>query len=518
MNVSVPKETAAGERRVALVPEVVDRLVKSGVEVVVEAGAGAGAHEPDSAYEAAGAAIGDGFSGDVVAKVAPPNFEEIGRLSRGGVLVGFLQPLTAADTVRALADAGVTSSPWRRSRGSRARNRWTRSRRRRTVTGYMAALIAAQELPRFFPMLTTAAGTIAPAKVLMLGAGVAGLQAIATARRLGAAVQAFDVRPAVKEQVESLGARSWAGHGDGGRGGRGRLRSSADRGGAAAPARAAGRGDRQMDVVISTAAVPGRQAPVLVTEAGGRHEPGSVIVDMAAESGGNCELTQPGGPWCEGRDDRRPARARVRDVRSTPVSCTRATSSRWSCMVKGGRLRDRLRRRDHRGRVRHSATCQIVPARRPGRSAPAASARRRMDLLTELDYVFVLACSSGFEVISKVPDVLHTPLMSGTNAIHGIVMIGGVLLLGRPRAVAVVLGASRSWPARPTCWVGSWSPTACSRCSRPASRAQEGAGLPGAARAAEDEIVNPVLYHLASMSRRCCSSSASSPEPPQTGA
>jgi H+-translocating NAD(P) transhydrogenase subunit alpha len=296
MNVSVPKETAAGERRVALVPDVVARLVKSEVEVVVEAGAGAGAHQPDSAYEAAGAAIGDGFSGDVVAKVAPPSSEEIGRLRRGGVLVGFLQPLTAADTVRALADAEVTSFAMEAiPRITRAQSMDALSSQA-TVTGYLSALIAAEELPRFFPMLTTAAGTVRPAKVLVLGAGVAGLQAIATARRLGAAVQAFDVRSAVKEQIESLGARFL--ELDMG------LEDAEAAGGYARAltdeeqqrqrellAEAIG----QMDAVISTAAVPGRPAPLLVTEQAVRNmSPGSVIVDLAAESGGNCELTEPG--------------------------------------------------------------------------------------------------------------------------------------------------------------------------------------------------------------------------------
>jgi H+-translocating NAD(P) transhydrogenase subunit alpha len=296
MNVSVPKETAAGERRVALVPDVVTRLAKSGVDVVVEAGAGEGAHLPDSAYESAGATIGDGFSGDVVAKVAPPSAEEIGRLQRGGVLVGFLQPLTAADTVRALADAGVTSFAMEAiPRITRAQSMDALSSQA-TVTGYLAALIAAQELPRFFPMLTTAAGTVRPAKVLVLGAGVAGLQAIATSRRLGAAVQAFDVRSAVKEQIESLGARFL--ELDMG------LEDAEAAGGYARPlteeeqqrqrellAEAIG----QMDAVICTAAVPGRPAPLLVTEQAVRNmSPGSVIVDLAAESGGNCELTEPG--------------------------------------------------------------------------------------------------------------------------------------------------------------------------------------------------------------------------------
>jgi H+-translocating NAD(P) transhydrogenase subunit alpha len=296
MNVSVPKETAEGERRVALVPEVVDRLMKDGVGVVVETGAGAGAHKPDSAYEQAGATLGDGFSGDVVAKVAPPSAEEIARLRRGGVLVGFLQPLTAADTVRALADAEVTSFAMEAiPRITRAQSMDALSSQA-TVTGYLAALIAAEELPRFFPMLTTAAGTVRPAKVLVLGAGVAGLQAIATARRLGAAVQAFDVRSAVKEQIESLGARFL--QLDMG------LEDAEAAGGYARPlteeeqqrqrellAEAIG----QMDAVISTAAVPGRPAPLLITEQAVRNmSPGSVIVDLAAESGGNCELTEPG--------------------------------------------------------------------------------------------------------------------------------------------------------------------------------------------------------------------------------
>ena len=296
MIVSVPKEIAPGETRVALVPEVADRLVKGGVKITVEAGAGAAAHHPDSDYVEAGAQVGDGFSGEVVAKVAPPSAEEIGRLGQGSVLVGFLQPLTAGDTVRALADAGVTSFAMEAiPRISRAQSMDALSSQA-TVSGYRAALIAAQELPRFFPMLTTAAGTVRPAKVLVLGAGVAGLQAIATARRLGAVVQAFDVRSAVKEQIESLGARFL----------------ELDMG--LEDAEAAGGYARQlteeeqakqrdllaieigkMDAVISTAAVPGRRAPLLVTEQAVRNmKPGSVIVDLAAETGGNCELTEPG--------------------------------------------------------------------------------------------------------------------------------------------------------------------------------------------------------------------------------
>jgi H+-translocating NAD(P) transhydrogenase subunit alpha len=296
MRVSVPKETASGELRVALVPEVVERLSKSGVEVTLETGAGAGAHYPDADYEQAGATLGDGYSGQVIAKVAPPSAEEIAKLQRGSVLIGFLAPLTAAETVRGLADAGVTSFAMEAiPRISRAQSMDALSSQA-TVTGYRAGLIAAQELPRFFPMLTTAAGTVRPAKVLVLGAGVAGLQAIATTRRLGAVVQAFDVRSAVKEQIESLGARFL----------------ELDMG--LEDAEAAGGYARQLteeeqqkqrellaeeigkvDAVISTAAVPGRRAPLLVTEQAVKNmRPGSVIVDLASETGGNCELTEHG--------------------------------------------------------------------------------------------------------------------------------------------------------------------------------------------------------------------------------
>jgi NAD(P) transhydrogenase subunit alpha len=298
MKVSVPKETAERERRVALVPDVVQRLAGEEHDVAVEPGAGQGAFHPDSEYEEAGASLSDGagFSGDVVVKVAAPSADEIGRFREGQVLIGFLQPLTGAETVRALAQAGVTSFAMEAiPRITRAQSMDALSSQA-TVGGYLATLLAARELPRFFPMLTTAAGTIRPAKVLVLGAGVAGLQAIATSRRLGASVQAFDVRSAVKEQIESLGARFL----------------ELDMG--LEDAEAAGGYARQltdeeqqrqrelladeiagMDVVISTAAVPGRKAPLLVIEdAVKRMKPGSVVVDLAAETGGNCELTEPG--------------------------------------------------------------------------------------------------------------------------------------------------------------------------------------------------------------------------------
>jgi NAD(P) transhydrogenase subunit alpha len=298
MKLSVPKEASEGERRVALVPEVVKKLAGNGVEIVIEPGAGEQAHLPDALYEEAGASVqeGAGLSGDVVAKVAPPSADEIGRLNRDAVLIGFLQPLTAGDTAKALASQGVTSFAMEAiPRITRAQSMDALSSQA-TVGGYRAALITAQELGRFFPMLTTAAGTIRPAKVLVLGAGVAGLQAIATAKRLGAVMSAFDVRSAVEEQIQSLGAKFVKL--DIG------LEDAEDAGGYARQLtdeeqqrqrEALADVIAQMDGVISTAAVPGRRAPLLIIEdAVKRMKPGSVIVDLAAETGGNCELTEAG--------------------------------------------------------------------------------------------------------------------------------------------------------------------------------------------------------------------------------
>ena len=298
MKLSVPKESAAGERRVATVPEAVKKLSADGVEIVVDPGAGEEAHVLDDAFTEAGAKVeaGSGFSGDVVAKVQPPSAEEIGRMSEGTVLIGFLQPLTNGDTAKALADAGVSSFAMEAiPRITRAQSMDALSSQA-TGGGSRAALIAAQELGRFFPMLTTAAGTIRPAKVLVLGAGVAGLQAIATARRLGAVLHAFDVRSAVEEQIQSLGAKFVTL--DIG------LEDAEDAGGYARPLTEEEQGRQRealadviegMDGVISTAAVPGRRAPLLIIEdAVKRRKPGSVIVDLAAETGGNCELTEAG--------------------------------------------------------------------------------------------------------------------------------------------------------------------------------------------------------------------------------
>src|SRR5579875_1557472 len=300
MRIGVPRETAEGERRVALVPDVVRKLsATESTEVLVERGAGGGALIPDDAFAEAGARLVDdaaqALRADVVLKVAPPSLEEIGALGAETTYIGFLAPLTNGTGVAALARAGVTSFALEAvPRISRAQAMDALSSQA-NIAGYRAALIAASELGRFFPMLMTAAGTIRPATVLVLGAGVAGLQAIATARRLGAVVQGFDVRAAVKEQVESLGAKflefDLGGDLEGEGGYARELTAEQQARQQELMAQAIGK----VDVVITTALVPGRRAPILVTrEAVKRMKPGSVIVDLAGEQGGNCELSRPG--------------------------------------------------------------------------------------------------------------------------------------------------------------------------------------------------------------------------------
>jgi H+-translocating NAD(P) transhydrogenase subunit alpha len=297
MKVAVPRETAAGERRVALVPDVVSRL--AGVEVVVEAGAGEAASFPDAAYREAGAQVAGSrdelYSGAaVVARVQRPSEDEIAAIPSGAALIAFLQPLTDPDGIKRLADHGVIGFAMESiPRITRAQPMDALSSQA-TVAGYKAVLLAADRLPRFFPMLTTAAGTVAPAKALVLGAGVAGLQAIATARRLGAVVSGFDVRPVVREQVESLGA-SFLDLG---------VTGEETEGGYAKELTPEQQQQQQtelekripeFDVVVTTALIPGRPAPKLIPAAAVEAmRPGSVIVDLASEAGGNCELTEPG--------------------------------------------------------------------------------------------------------------------------------------------------------------------------------------------------------------------------------
>jgi NAD(P) transhydrogenase subunit alpha len=295
MRIGVVRETVPGERRVALVPETVGRLAKSGNEVIVERGAGEASSFPDRMYTDAGATIGDAWSAELVLKVAKPSDDELARIREGAVLIAFLQPLTNHALVRELARRRVTAlSMDAIPRITRAQPMDALSSQA-TVAGYKAVLLAAAALPRFFPMLTTAAGTIAPAKAFVIGAGVAGLQAIATARRLGAVVEAFDTRPVVKEQVQSLGAKflevDLGETGEGAGGYAKELSEEAHRKEVELLAKAV----KENDIVITTAAIPGRPAPKLITADMVRSmKPGSVIVDLAAETGGNTELTQAG--------------------------------------------------------------------------------------------------------------------------------------------------------------------------------------------------------------------------------
>jgi NAD(P) transhydrogenase subunit alpha len=298
MRVSVPRESAPGEQRVALTPESAAKLQAGGFDVVVERGAGVLAGFADEQYADRGVELADHehLLGDAAAvvRVRKPAADEIAALRRGTVLIGFLEPLTDAAGIAALRERGVVAFAMESiPRITRAQSMDALSSQA-TISGYKGALLAADRSPKLFPMLMTAAGTIAPARTLVLGAGVAGLQAIATARRLGAVVSAFDVRPAVAEQVESLGATFL----DLG------VRGEETEGGYARGLTEEQQAEQQkaleerlpdFDVVITTAAVPGRPAPTLIpADAVDAMRPGSVIVDLAADSGGNCELTEPG--------------------------------------------------------------------------------------------------------------------------------------------------------------------------------------------------------------------------------
>jgi H+-translocating NAD(P) transhydrogenase subunit alpha len=298
MKVAVLKETRPGERRVALVPQGVQELTKAGFAVSIESGAGEQAGAPDDLYAEAGARVAvsaaEALEGaKVVLRVNPPSPpDETAQIPKGAVLISFLSPLTRPDVVQGLASSGITGISMEMvPRITRAQSMDALSSQA-TVAGYKAVLLAASHLPRFLPMFTTAAGTIRPGKVLVLGAGVAGLQAIATARRLGAVVEAFDVRPAVKEQVQSLGARfleaeeEVAAEGEGGY-----AKELSEEQHEKELALIAG-AVPDTDIVITTAQIPGREAPVLITEEMIRSmRPGSIIVDLASESGGNCVLT-----------------------------------------------------------------------------------------------------------------------------------------------------------------------------------------------------------------------------------
>jgi len=301
MKLAVPKAPDPSELRVALVPEVIPKLAKAGLEVLVEAGAGSSAGFTDEAYTAAGARIVPDPAGlygeaDVILLLHPPSPEELGRLRGGIILISLLNALVRHDVVRQLAERGVSALALElMPRITRAQSMDILSSMS-NIAGYKAVLIAASHLPRMFPMMMTAAGTITPARVLVLGAGVAGLQAIATAKRLGAVVEAYDVRAVVKEQVESLGARFVQVEAP--------PEDAQDKGGYAKEVSEAYKAKqreaihkhvKENDVVISTALIPGKPAPRLIDAAMVRDmKPGSVIVDLAGEAGGNCELSRPG--------------------------------------------------------------------------------------------------------------------------------------------------------------------------------------------------------------------------------
>ena len=301
MHIAVPRETVAGEHRVALVPDAVAKLVKAGHTVAVERGAGAPSFIDDAQYEQAGATIAADFGAvvsgaHVVAKVQRPSEAEAGQLPEGSAVVCLLVPATADALVQQLSTRRVSLLALELvPRITRAQSMDVLSSQA-TVAGYKAVLLAAAQLPRFFPSLTTAAGSIQPAKAFVIGAGVAGLQAIATARRLGAQVSAFDVRAAAREQVQSLGAKfvaqdlvSAAAETTGGYA---RAQSDDEQ---ARTLAAIGKHIVDQDVVITTAQIPGRAAPTLITaDMVQRMRPGSVIVDVAADTGGNCELTKAG--------------------------------------------------------------------------------------------------------------------------------------------------------------------------------------------------------------------------------
>lgn len=296
IRIAVPKERREGERRVALDPATATRFVKLGAEVALERGAGEAAHFPDAAYaevefhEDASSLCSDA---DVVLRVSPPTVEEAGVLKEGSVLIGVLQPHLNLDLVKVLVDRGITSFAMELvPRISRAQSMDVLSSQA-AVAGYKVALMAADLASQFFPMLTTAAGTIRPAKVVVVGAGVAGLQAIATAKRLGAMVEAYDIRPAAREQVESLGAKMIdTGVSAEGDGGYARELTEEEK---AKQAQVLARHVAAANAVITTASIPGRAAPRIITrEMVEAMKPGSVVVDLAAESGGNCELTEAG--------------------------------------------------------------------------------------------------------------------------------------------------------------------------------------------------------------------------------
>ena len=442
MKVGVAKETAPGESRVALVPEALGKLTAAGLEILVEAGAGTGAAFPDSVYQEAGATIvaTDALyqQSDVILRVAKPSEAEVGRLRSGQAVVGFLAPLIDPNLAKRLADQGVTAIsldaiPRTLSRAQTMDALSSQA----NVGGYKAVLIAANAYPRYFPLLTTAAGTAKPANVLILGIGVAGLQAIGTARRLGAIVHAYDVRPETREQAESLGAKFV------------KLNTTIDATGAGGYARELTPEERAaqqaelneviggMDVVITTAQVPGPQAASPRDRRGRRQDEAGVRAGRHGRLGAwrQCRAV-------EGRRDRRDPERRDDHRARQPAGVDaggRVGLLRAQHLGappghgQGRRAAPRLRGRGHQVDRHQPRRCGPVQRRQETARAGGAGGWRpgmtpEVEALLNALTIFVLAILVGFAVISKVPATLHTPLMSGANSIHGIVLVGGMLI------------------------------------------------------------------------------------------
>ncbi|MCA9600597.1 MAG: Re/Si-specific NAD(P)(+) transhydrogenase subunit alpha [Myxococcales bacterium] len=486
MSLGVPKESHHGERRVGVTPDNVAKLKAFGFEVIVERGAGALAGFDDARYTDAGAAVVDtaaAWSADVVVKVRPPTLEEVASLKRDAVLISLIQPAQNEALVRALATAGVTTIALDRiPRITRAQKMDVLSSMA-NIAGYRAVLEAANALSGFMGAQVTAAGTDPPAKVLIIGAGVAGLAAVGAARALGAEVRAFDVRAATKEQVESLGAKfltveiAESGEGAGGYA-KTMSKEFIDAEMALFMAQA-----KEVDVIITTALVPGTKAPVLITsDMLEVMRPGSVVVDLAAEQGGNCEATVP---------EQLVTANGVRVIGFTDLPSRMATTaSRFFStnvrhllddMSKGGGfkidLEDEVVRgavQTHGGEVLPPPPPPKVQPPKPKPSRPPVDAKPKQQAIMDPTRrawgttfgglvllgvlfvigrfapnesvqhfpVFVLACFVGWQVVWSVNPALHTPLMSVTNAISGIIIVGGMLQAGaKDVGLATILGA-----------------------------------------------------------------------------
>ena len=497
MHIGVPLETHTGEKRVAATPETIKKLIGQGHRVTVQSGAGVSASVPDSAYEAAGAAIGTGteaFAADLVLKVTAPDDSELAQIKSGTIVVGMLNPFNN-DTIAKMAGQGITAFALEAApRTSRAQSLDVLSSQA-NIAGYKAVLLGAHHYPRFMPMLMTAAGTVKAARVLVLGAGVAGLQAIATAKRLGAVVEASDVRPAVKEQIESLGAKfidvpyetdeeRECAVGVGGYA-RPMPASWMQRQAVAVHERA-----KQSDIVITTALIPGRKAPVLLSaETVAEMKPGSVVIDLAAEKGGNCDLTVPGeviehqGVTIVGYPD---LANRMPNVASelygtnllhfldemggaTGHKVDHANDAvRQALVLEGGETRwppPKVEKKAEPAPAKPVEAPVPIPQTKPLVPPPAKShgyapkppskssamvmsvlgilaaiafvylrygkadtvaSVETVELLQHVT-VFVMAIFVGFQVVWNVAPALHTPLMSVTNAISGIIVVGGLL-------------------------------------------------------------------------------------------